>query len=480
VEKISSGIAGLDELLYGGFLPGSSILLEGAPGTGKTTFGLQFIYTGAVQFNEPGLIITFEQFPEQIYRDSLNFGWDLQALEDQSRLRVICTSPQLLRDELEEPRGLIASVAEEIGARRILVDSITHFRRITDDSIRLRELLDSFLNGLKRQRFTSMLIKELDEVGGPSVDFETYIVDVALRVSYEADPGETRRTRYIEILKTRGQPHRSGRHSFAFEAEGIAVYPIPALPTGDIIGDPHRRVPIGITGLDEMLQGGLVGSSCALVAGAGGTGKTTLALHFLHTGVLQGHPCLFVSLEERLYKIFKAAEGYGFVRDFVRSRCFRVLCAPAAGLNVNHLFQQIQQSIQELEMTNRQARIVIDGLTDLQALIKNPTALREYLYSLGSLFEEHSITAMFTNEVPGGRREVDPIDPVLSPLMDTILYLRLTEQSGRLTRTLSILKMRASGHDMRVRDFIIDSGGIRILPAPLEVPPAPLPLGDGG
>lgn len=473
MEKISSGIAGLDELLYGGFLPGSSILLEGAPGTGKTTFGLQFIYEGVVRFNEPGLIITFEQFPEQIYRDALNFGWDLRALEDQSRLRVICTSPQMLRDELEEPRGLIELVAEEIKARRVLVDSITHFRRITDNPIRLREILNSFLNGLKRQRFTAMLIKELDQTKGTSVDFESYMVDVAFRISYEAEAGEMRRTRYIEILKTRGHPHRSGRHSFSFEAGGIAVFPIPALPTGDIIGDPHRRVPIGIAGLDEMLQGGLVGSSCALVAGAGGTGKTTLGLHFLHTGVLQGHPCLFVSLEERLYKIFKAAEGFGFVRDFVRSRCFRVLCAPAAGLNVNQLFQQIQKSIQELDMTNRQARIVIDGLTDLHALIQNPTALREYLFSLGSLFEEHSITAMFTNEVPGSPRDVDPIDPVLSPLMDTILYLRIYERSGILTRTLSILKMRASGHDMRVRDFIIDSSGIRILPAPEQVPNIP-------
>jgi circadian clock protein KaiC len=223
-----------------------------------------------------------------------------------------------------------------------------------------------------------------------------------------------------------------------------------------------------MAGLDEMLRGGLVGSSCSLIAGAGGTGKTTLGLHFLHTGVLQGHPCLFVSLAERLYKIFKAAEGYGFVRDFVRSRCFRVLCAPAAGLNVNQLFQQIQDSIADLEMTNRQGRIVIDGLTDLQALIKNPTALREYLFSLVSLFEEHSITALITNEVRSDPEVVEPIDPVLSPLIDTIFYLRTHERTGLLTRTLSILKMRTSGHDMRVREFVIESGGLRILPAPEE------------
>jgi len=458
-RKISTGIPGLDELLYGGILAGDSILIEGAPGTGKTTFGLQFIYAGIVHYEEPGLIITFEQFPEQMYRDALNFGWDLRALEEQNRLRVICTSPQLLKEELEEPGGMFELIAAEIGAKRVLVDSINHFQRITDDRMRLRELLNTFLNGLKRQRLTSVLVKELDEINGVSIGFEAYMVDAALRISYETEPGGVRRARYLEILKTRGQEHRSGRHTFQFGPHGLEVFPVPALPTGDILGNPLQRVPTGIAGLDEMLHGGLVGGFCTLVAGAPGTGKTTLGLQYLHHGVLNDEPSLFVSLQERLYKIFKTAEGYGFLRDLVRKDCFRALCVPPAATNVNKLFADIRDSIEQMHIR----RVVIDGLTELKTLLGNPNLLREYLYSLTSLFEQHGITAVLTHEIEAADTAPQPIEPELSPFIDTIIHLRCLEHQGVLKRTISILKMRTSSHDMHVREFEIGSSGIRIL-----------------
>jgi len=424
---------------------------------------LQFIYAGIAHLGEPGLIITFEQFPEQIYRDALNFGWDLRGLEEQDQLRVICTSPQLLRQELEEPGGLIEILAAEVGAKRVMVDSITHFQRLTDDPVKLRELLNTFLNGLKRQRFTSILIKELNEVGGLQSHFEAFMVDVALRISYDPDPGGLRRRRTLEVLKTRGQPHRSGQHPFEFGPHGVEVYPNP-LAT-DVLGNPMVRVPTGVPGLDEMLRGGFVGGFCTLVAGDTGTGKTTLGLQFLHAGVQAGEPCLFVTLEERMYKIFAAAEGFGFLRDLIAKRLFTVLSVPAAGTNVNRLFADISQHIEKRQIQ----RVVVDGLADLQALIPNSAVLREYLFALISLFERHAITSLLTNEIRDTPHAA-AIDPALSPFVDTILYLRCREQSGILRRYLSILKMRTSAHDMRVRSFEISAGGISILPEPAPHP----------
>lgn len=458
MRKIGTGIPGLDEVLEGGLLEGHHLLVEGAPGTGKTTFGLQFAYEGLRQFQEPGIIITFEQFPEQLYRDAWNFGWDLRRMEEADRLRVICTSPQVLHEEIAQPGGLIEATVKEIGAKRIVVDSITHFQRITENRVRLRELLGAFLNGLKRLRLTALLVKELDEISGVSVGFESYMVDALIRLSYIMEPGSSRRVRYLEVLKTRGQDHRPGRHTFRFGPRGIEVFPAPPLPTGEIVGNPHVRVPTGVKGLDKMLNGGLVGGFCTVVAGASGTGKTTLGLQFLYEGVRRDEPSLFVSLEERLYKIFKAAEGYGFLRDMIRKECFRVLALPAAGTDPNELYALIRSSIEEMQVR----RVVIDGLTDLKAMIPDSSRLREYLYALLTLFEQWGITSLITHETQEALGGEEVLEPTLSMLIDGIIYLRCREVDGLQRRSLAVLKMRTSSHDMQVREFVISRYGIHI------------------
>jgi circadian clock protein KaiC len=150
MERVETGIPELDEMLHGGFLPQSANLVEGAPGTGKTTLGMQFINNGIVKYNEPGLILTFEEFPQQYYRDAASFGWDFPALERSNQLRVIMTSPEVSRLDLETVGGMIESAAKEMGARRILVDSLSHFERLTEDPVELRSVQYSFINALKQ------------------------------------------------------------------------------------------------------------------------------------------------------------------------------------------------------------------------------------------------------------------------------------------------------------------------------------------
>ncbi len=151
MERVKTGIKGLDDMLTGGFLVETANLVEGAPGTGKTTLGMQFIYNGITQFNEPGLIMTFEEFPQQYYRDAETFGWNFRGLEQADKLRVIMTSPEVGKSDLERVGGRIESIAREIGARRILVDSLSHFERLSDDPVELRGVLFGFINALKRE-----------------------------------------------------------------------------------------------------------------------------------------------------------------------------------------------------------------------------------------------------------------------------------------------------------------------------------------
>jgi circadian clock protein KaiC len=179
MDRVQTGIKGLDEMLFGGFLPQTANLVEGAPGTGKTTIGMQFIYNGITRFDQPGLIITFEEFPQQYYQDAAAFGWDFGQLEKEGRLKVIMTSPEVSRLDLESVGGMIETSVAQMGARRVLVDSITHFERLTQDPVELRALEYSFINGLKREGLTSLLTRESPTLLGEAPQEDSDIAFVA-------------------------------------------------------------------------------------------------------------------------------------------------------------------------------------------------------------------------------------------------------------------------------------------------------------
>jgi circadian clock protein KaiC len=159
LTKICTGISGFDDLFDGGIIAGNTVLVEGIPGAGKTTLGVEFIYRGIRDFGDPGLVLTFEQFPESLYRDARSLGWDLEALEKENKLRVICTSPDVV---LRPDTSFLEEAARSIGAKRVLVDSVSHFRQVVHHSLKLRQAVYSFCNGLRRLGLTSFLIKELE------------------------------------------------------------------------------------------------------------------------------------------------------------------------------------------------------------------------------------------------------------------------------------------------------------------------------
>ena len=156
-ELVRTGVPGLDEVLFGGLLPGACVVVEGVPGTGKTTLGLQYLYTGIRQFAEPGLIISFEEFPEELYRDAAAYGWDLPACQADRNLGVICTSPEVFLDDTMSSDGMFQHYVDEIKPRRVVVDSITQMSHVADDPLELRRMVYSLRNGLKRHGLTAVL-----------------------------------------------------------------------------------------------------------------------------------------------------------------------------------------------------------------------------------------------------------------------------------------------------------------------------------
>jgi len=224
LTRVPTGIAGLDQMLHGGLLPQSANLLEGAPGTGKSTIGMQFIQHGIVAQGEPGLILTFEEFPQQYYRDAANFGWDFQAHEAADKLRVIMSSPDVSRRDLQQINGRLETLVAQLGIKRVLVDSLSHFEYLTSDPVELRQIIYEFTNGLKRLGLTAILTRENPALLGETSDGEedlAFVVDSYIMLRFVEIQGAVHKA--LLVLKLRGSDHEKDIRQFAITPQGVEV-----------------------------------------------------------------------------------------------------------------------------------------------------------------------------------------------------------------------------------------------------------------
>lgn len=240
-DRVQTGIVGLDEMIGGGFLSQTANLVEGAPGTGKSTLGMQFIVNGIQRFEQPGIILTFEEFPQQYYRDAEAFGWPLREMEQAGKLRVIMSSPEVSQADLQRVGGRIESLVQEIGAKRILVDSLSHFERITRDPIELRGVTYGFVNALKREGLTSLLTRESPTLigeGDLSEEDVAFIMDSFLMLRYVEIDSTVRKA--LLVLKLRGSEHAKDIRQFEITGSGVEVRSKFEGREGILSGSPHR------------------------------------------------------------------------------------------------------------------------------------------------------------------------------------------------------------------------------------------------
>lgn len=254
-DTTSSGVQGIDRILYGGFPKGASIIVEGAPGTGKTTLGIQFLYHGAAVCGEPGIYITFEELPQQIYQDMEAFGWDLRRLEKQNRLRVVSIRPDALFSQMKRPDGLFEQMIREINCKRIVVDSISLFQYIHKNQEENREALYILRNIFRKFSLTALLLRELTEEKGERITFEHYVADGLIRLSLENQMDKFRK-RTLEVLKMRGRRIVEGEHIYRITDRGIHLVPALSM-VEDLIVNSKHYISTGIERLDHLLSGGI-------------------------------------------------------------------------------------------------------------------------------------------------------------------------------------------------------------------------------
>ncbi len=243
MERVPTGLPGLDQMLGGGLLRPSVTLIKGAPGTGKSCLGLTFVAQGILAYEDPGLIITFEQFPRKIYRDAASIGFDLKRLEDEGSLHTVFTSPEVMMDQVLTPGGLLDTLVMEAGIRRVFVDSITHMERITHDPVALRELIFSFVNGMLRHDLTVVVTQEDAEVLGSmqaSAFGVSYVVDTVLQLRYVELDSSIQRA--LVIVKQRATAHDKGIRRFSIDASGIHIESPFSELEGVLSGTPRREL----------------------------------------------------------------------------------------------------------------------------------------------------------------------------------------------------------------------------------------------
>lgn len=247
------GISGLDDILKGGIPSNSGIIIQGTPGTGKTTLAIQFLYEGIKTYNETGIYITFEEFPEQIYRDMLNYNWDLEKLEDEEKLKIIFMTPDMLVTQLKEEQSLLHRLIQSMKCKRLIVDSISMLKYLQNDEKKQRDLFYLLKNSLKRLNITTLFIREQEKTNADTFYFEDFICDGIIKLTFDAK-NETR-TRMLEVIKMRGVCFEEGEHILRLTNQGIHIIPSFREPSCSIFS----KSPIlstGIARIDELNNGG--------------------------------------------------------------------------------------------------------------------------------------------------------------------------------------------------------------------------------
>jgi circadian clock protein KaiC len=474
-DLVRTGIEGLDEILSGGILRGNVVLVEGTAGTGKTTLGMEFIYRGATEYNEPGLIVLFEVSPDKLVRDAALFGWDLPALERQGKIKIVFTTRQVFQQEVQQADSLLLDEAAAIGARRIFVDGLV--RRISADNDAGRNTPEAFhllTEGLQRERLTAMLGVEVAAGGNGSLGSlpEEFIADTVIHLRNE--PVERAVQRSIEIVKARGQDYRMGRHSFSIvDNKGIEVYrrvqsPRDLAREEAAAYDTNVRISTGVPGLDDMTNGGYFLGSTTLVVGITGSGKSVMALQYLAEGARRGERSIMLTLDEPKAQMMRNAATIGIdLKPPIDQGLIRLVYDRPQEIQIDRHFLQLEKVIKEF----KPRRAVIDSLSTYgSSLGSTGRSFRDFFHAVVALMKEHQVTTIYNHENPELLGMASVMGPFgVSSLVDNVVLLNWVELGDTFRQALTIAKMRANKFDRVTRECeVVDGQGMRVLPR--EIP----------
>jgi circadian clock protein KaiC len=466
IPKCPSGIRGLDEITDGGLPRGRPTLVAGAAGSGKTLLSMEFLVRGALEHNEPGVFMAFEESARDLAQNVASLGFDLADLAARKKLLVDFVSIE--RTEIQESgeydlEGLfirLGHAIDSIGAKRVVLDTIESlFGGLSNEAI-LRSELRRLFRWLKKKGVTAVITAERGENTISRHGLEEYVADCVILLDHRVT--EQVSTRRARVVKYRGSRHETNEFPFLIGDDGVFLLPVTSMGLDYEVT--AARIPTGIPRLDAMLGGkGYYRGSSILVTGTPGTGKTSLASTFADAACRRGERCIYIAFEEGREQIFRNMRSIGIDLGACASKgLLRVHAGrpTVAGLETHIL------TIHRMSDEFRPKVVVIDPISNLIE-VGHPADVKAMLSRLIVYFKLQGITTLLTSLVPKGVNE-DTSGVGVSSLMDTWLQLEDIEMLGEHNRGLFVLKSRGMAHSNQIREFLLTDRGIDLLDVPVS------------
>jgi circadian clock protein KaiC len=461
LPKSPTSIQGLDEITGGGLPKGRPTLVCGGAGCGKTLFAMEFLVRGATQYNEPGVFVSFEETEKELTANVASLGFDLATLVERKKLWL--EHIHIERSEVEQSgeydlEGLfirIHQAIENIGARRLVLDTIETLFSALPNPRAVRSELRLLLCWLKRKGVTAIITAERGDGTLTRQGLEEYVSDCVILLDHRVNDQSS--IRRLRIVKYRGSTHGTNEYPFLIDEDGFSVLPVTSL--GLNYNSSPKRISTGIPRLDTMLSGkGYYRGSTVLVSGTAGTGKTSIAAQFVDAACRRKERVLYFTFEESPSQLVRNMRSIGInLEPWLKKGMLQFLATRPTlyGLE-NHLTTCIKL-INKFKPTV----VVLDPINSFMAG-ENQSEVKSMLLRLVDFLKMNRITA-FCTSLTSGDDNLESTDVYISSLMDTWLLLRDIEIGGERNRGLYVLKSRGMAHSNQIREFRLTSHGIELL-----------------
>ena len=463
-DKAATGVEGLDEILAGGLQRGRVYLIEGSPGTGKTTIATQFLLAGAKE-GEKGLYITLSETEDELRESAASHGWKFEdpvdvfelvppeSLLDEDQQQSLLYSSDL---ELGETTKRIFEAVEKQNPSRVIVDSLSEIRLLAQSSLRYRRQVLALKHYFAQNGATVVM---LDDLTSDTHDKTVHSVAHGVIRLEELAPDYGADRRRMRVIKYRGQSFRGGYHDMIIKTGGVTVFP-------RLVSAEHRRefsreaLPSNSVELNTLLGGGIERGSSTLVLGPAGTGKTLLTLSFAVQAIERGETAAMFIFDEEMGLLFQRAKGLGFdLATLKDSGKLIIEQVDAAELAPGEFAQRVRSCVEE----HSARTVVIDSLNGYQAAMPEEKQLILHMHELLQFLNRQGATTFLTvaqHGLVGDMRA--PVD--VTYLADTVILLRYFEAMGRVRRAISVIKKRTSAHEDTIREYRIGKGGVTLGP----------------
>jgi circadian clock protein KaiC len=461
IEKCPTGIAGLDQITDGGLPKGRPTLICGTAGCGKTVFGMEFLVRGATLFDESGVFVAFEESDKELCQNVASMGFDLPAL--QARKKLFLDYIRLERSEIQETgeydlEGLfvrLENAISTVGAKRVVLDTIESLFGSFSDTNVLRAELRRLFRWLKARGVTAIITAESGNAKLTRHGIEEYVADCVILLDHRVQ--EQMSIRRLRVVKYRGTAHGTSEYPFLIEKRGISVLPLSSLKLDHAA--PNQRISAGIPRLDSMLGGkGFYRGSSILLTGAAGTGKSSLAAHFVRAACQRGERALYMASEQSPAEIVRNMRSIGVdLEPWVKRGLLHFHAARPGSSGLEKHLVTIHQATEEF----KPQVVVIDPITNFAA-VGNFSDVKSMVTRVIDMFKSRQITAMFTS-LTRGDSEPELSEIGVSSQMDVWLLLRNLECNGERNRGLFVLKARGIAHSNQIREFALTDRGVQLL-----------------